>query len=467
MGNRKDYIAGYFGIALRHTVVPLNTKLSDSELLFIIDNANIETIISDSDSISSLAQIRRSREIDVIDVEDVWLSDSELAYQAIDQGGGDLVFLSGDPIGHMEGGLSTEEDIVAIYYTSGTTGRPKGAALSHRSATISATQFAESYGVDSCEVRHLTTAPLFHIQMHGFVVPVLGSGGLVVIRRFSPEEVAACINEESINVIFAVPTMFRLILDHPGMKGIDKSNIRLLQYGASIMPSAWLAEIREFFPNAELIQGYGQTETTGVVSVTLAEETMRYPGSTGRPVSGTTIKIFDDSGKEIPTNTIGEIVARGPQIMRGYIDNREGTEQALRDGWLHTGDLGYVDENGLLYVVGRKRDMIIRGGQNIYPKEVEDVILRYPGISQCAVVGVPHEIYQEAPVAVVTLNHDLVVPALGQLREFCINHLAEYKTPTELYIFKALPQTASGKIQKHLILAELKAIRSSPVLAKR
>lgn len=454
MSNRAEYIGAFFGLTRANVVVPINTRLSAPEIGFILNDAGIDTIVTEERFLPVLSEVAESRQLQVVVAPSVGDSTkrgvvggrtsareffSVVAYDEVLTAGASSVRVEPE---------TDEEETAAVYYTSGTTGLPKGAELTHQATVVGAFQYAEAYAMDSPTAVHLTTAPLFHVQFQVFIPSILQVGGSVVVSDFSPARVFNLIRSERVTAMFAVPSMLFILLGHEDAATADCTSVQLLQYGGSPMPSARLPQIEKLFPNAQLLQGFGQTESTGLIAVSLPGETTAYPLSTGRAISGTEIRIVNDRDAIVGVESQGEIIVQGPQVMKGYLGNSTATADTIKGGWLHTGDVGYLDEEGRLYVVDRKKDMIIRGGENIYPAEVEEVILRYPGIDDCAVVAQTDEVYQEVPVAFITVVGGTNPDILDALRVHCETNLARYKVPAAFHITDGLPRTASGKIQK-------------------
>lgn len=450
--NRAEYIAAFFGITgCGLTVVPLNARLSPPELSYILANAKVQGVVVEQSLLGLIEQTASE-----VGFELVVISDGQTPSGFVD-----YAELIGEVASEDALAASDEDAVAALYFTSGTTGFPKGAQLTHLNMVASARQNAEAWCFDDPSAIHLNVAPLFHVQFQVFIPSVLHVGGSVVVADFSSVNALEIVEREQVTAMFAVPSMIFIMMAHPDAPKYDCSSLRLLEYGGSPMPTSRLADVQRLFPNAVLVQGFGQTESTGMIAATLPEETTTFVNSTGRPLSGTQIRIERDDDGAGPEK-IGEIVARGPQVMSGYIDDPKSTSEALRDGWLHTGDLGYIDENGRLYVVDRLKDLIIRGGQNIYSAEVEEVLSHHRSVAEVAVVAKPHEIYLEVPIAFIVLRKsepetgestplvddgqtDDLVDELAQL---CKDRLAAYKIPTEFRFVDELSKTASGKVRK-------------------
>lgn len=344
-------------------------------------------------------------------------------------------------------------DLASIMYTGGTTGLPKGVMQSHLNLWSSAVARAAQYAAQQ-DSRTLHSAPLFHTAALARAVAQFIIGGThVVIPTFEPLEVLQTIEREQVNEMLLVPTMLQAIVMHPERPRFQLGSLKRLAYGASPISSTLLEKAMEAFPGIEFSHGYGLTEAAPVVSINpaqshgpegIASGRMR---SIGRGGYGGMVKVVDEAGNEVPRGTVGEIVACGPNIMLGYWNRPEETAKALRNGWLHTGDAAYMDEDGYLFIVDRLKDMIVTGGENVFSAEVENVIARHPAVAMCAVIGIPHERWGEAvhAVIVVTPGSELTE---AQVRAHCAAHIAGFKCPKSVSFVDALPLSAAGKILK-------------------
>ena len=339
-----------------------------------------------------------------------------------------------------------DDDLAALLYTGGTTGRAKGVMLSHANLDFSgAAAHASSYvpGIN----RGLTSLPLSHA--YGLLVTIAGmysperSVG-VLMRWFDPSAFLELIVEHRIQVTAVVPTMLQILLSHP-LERYDLSSLRYVSSGGAPLASEVAEQFMRRVPSASIRQGYGLTETAALVSSNPVGR--EKPGSVGLPVPGTEVRIFDDTGRWLGPGEVGEICARSPGVMRGYWHSPDATGEALRDGWLHTGDLGYQDEDGYLFIVDRKKDLIIRGGFNVYPRDVEDALLEHPTIEAAAVVGRPDEVHGEEVVAFVALRPDGDVSA-EQLVDWSRERIGGYKYPREVHVVDAVPLTNVGKLDR-------------------
>ncbi len=353
-----------------------------------------------------------------------------------------------------------EEDTAVILYTSGTTGKPKGAELSHRNLD----ENSEIVSRTTCLVSEgdvvLGALPLFH--SFGQTVGMNGSlrrgACLTLVPKFDPGEALATIDRDGVTHFYGVPTMFGALLHHPERERFDTSSLRICITGGASMPVEVLHGFEQAF-GAELLEGYGLSETSPTASSGYPGK-LRKPGSIGTPLEKVEMRIVDEAGEEVPTGEVGEIVIRGHNIMKGYWGNPEATAEAIRaGGWFHSGDMGREDEDGYFYVVDRKKDMIIRGGYNVYPREVEELLYEHPAIREAAVLGIPHPEWGEEIGAAVVLEpgEDL---APEEISAWVRERIAAYKYPRVVWFIEELPKGPTGKIVKREI--ELPAETGQP-----
>ncbi|TDB88728.1 hypothetical protein E1264_10425 [Actinomadura sp. KC216] len=346
-----------------------------------------------------------------------------------------------------------------ILFSSGTTGKPKGAELTHRNLLYYAVQQAAMFPGYDRDMRTLVVPTLFNTGgLHDFTLPTFLVGGTVCImpsRGWRPERMAAYIDRWRVTHTIVFPTMFQPMLHADTESPLPLDSLRVILTGGEVCPADLMRRVRERWPRIELIIGYGGTEAGGITMIGNAEIDRR-PGSVGRAAPGQVFKIVTAGGRPAAVGETGEIWTTSPTVTRGYWNAPELTAAALSDGWLRTGDLGYVDEDGFLYINGRVRDMIISKGQNIYPAEIEGVLQEHPGIDQCAVVGVPDEEYGEMVVAV-------VVPRAGHaltgadVVEFVRDRIASHKKPRHVLFRGELPVSVNNKVLKRELAAEVAA----------
>lgn len=354
----------------------------------------------------------------------------------------------------MPDAMRVSSDLAGIFYTGGTTGRSKGVMLSHGNLMANALN-ALGEGLWPGTSTYLHAAPMFHLANGAAMYSLLLSGGAnVMIQAFTPEGVMAAIQNERVTDVLLVPTMIQMLIDHPALASYDVSSLRNLAYGASPISEAVLDRATKALPNAQFTQAYGMTELSPIATLLHWKEHIgdaRAKGrhrAAGRATLGCEVRIVDTDDKPVAFGTVGEIVVRGDNVMMGYWERPEETARAVIDGWMHTGDGGYMDEHGFVFVVDRVKDMIISGGENVYSVEVENAISQHPAVAQCAVVGIPDDRWGELVHAVVVLRSGAQISA-SELIEFCKTLIAGYKCPRSVDIRETpLPLSGAGKILK-------------------
>jgi acyl-CoA synthetase (AMP-forming)/AMP-acid ligase II len=346
------------------------------------------------------------------------------------------------------------DDLAALLYTGGTTGKPKGVMLSHRNLVSSALSAAHALGERREDVI-LHAFPMFHIAgLVSSIRAVIGCCASVFLPRFNPLDWLAIVAEERVTRSSMVPTMLKTVLDHPRRAEFDLSSLRWLLYGAAPMPEVTLEVALAELPTVGLVQGYGQTESSSTVTLLpSSRHVLTGPGagklrSAGQVLAGSELAILDPEGGRVPMGTVGEICIHGDNVMLGYWNRPEETAAALAGGWLHTGDVGYLDEDGFLFIVDRLKDMIITGGENVFTAEVENVLSHHPAIAECAVIGVPDLHWGERVHAVVRLKEGMAADDAALLAH-CAARMARYKCPKSIeFRTEPLPLSAMGKMLK-------------------
>jgi len=350
--------------------------------------------------------------------------------------------------------MCSAADLAGIFYTGGTTGRSKGVMLSHGNLMVNALN-ALGEGLFQSSAIYLHAAPMFHLANGAAMYSLLLSGGSnIMIQGFTPEGVMAAIQSERVTDALLVPTMIQMLVDHPAIGSYDLSSLKHVIYGASPISEAVLGRAMAALPNAEFTQAYGMTELAPIATLLHWKEHIgegRAKGrhrAAGRATLGCEVRIVDADDQPVPNGTVGEIVVRGDNVMMGYWERPEETVKAVIDGWMHTGDGGYMDEDGFVYVVDRVKDMIISGGENVYSVEVENAITQHPAVAQCAVIGIPDERWGELVHAVVVTKPGAKLSA-NELIEFCKTLIAGYKCPRSVEISETpLPLSGAGKVLK-------------------
>lgn len=353
-------------------------------------------------------------------------------------------------------------ELAGIFYTGGTTGRSKGVMLSHGNLMANARNFTlEGF---SARGIYLSAAPMFHLANAGAMyASFLGGASHAFLRLFTPEALARAIERFRVTDTLLVPTMLQMLVDLPGLEQIDLGALQRILYGASPISEAVLDRAIAALPRTQFIQAYGMTEMSAGVTVLPWEDHLgkgRKAGlhrSAGRPIHFVDVKIVDPEGRTVEPGVVGEIVARGETLMMGYWEQPQETAKAVVDGWMHTGDGGYMNEDGYVFVVDRIKDMIITGGENVYSAEVENIIARHPAVAQCAVIGLPDPMWGERVHAVIMLKPGATL-TLDELTGFCREHIAAYKCPRGATIGDVpLPLSGAGKILKRQLRETLGA----------
>lgn len=374
------------------------------------------------------------------------------------------------PEGAMPDVPLAPEDDASIFYTSGTTGHPKGAIQSHRGAacTIFAAMISgarpflrrgEPPPTPDPNVQRsvLLSVPFFHTTgCHAVLCPAIFTGVKIVLqRRFEAGAAMALIEREKITSAGGVPTIAWQILEHPDREKYDLSSLESISYGGAPAASELMRRLKSVFPKASSGLGWGMTETTSIFTQNGAEDYVARPESSGPAIPVCDMKIVDGDGGTLPAGQVGELLVRGPNVVRGYWQKPEANAQTFVDGWLKTGDLAWIDEEGFLYVVDRKKDMLIRGGENIYCIEVEEALYQHPAIMDAAVIGLPHRTLGEEPAAVVTLKPDHEATE-DEIRAFVASRIAAFKVPVRVAVtHEQLPRNANGKILKSQLRGHL------------
>jgi long-chain acyl-CoA synthetase len=355
--------------------------------------------------------------------------------------------------------MASRDDAAGIFYTGGTTGRSKGVTLSHGNLTFNALQ-SLAEGVFPPDAVYLHAPPMFHIANGWCMYCMFINGGTnVILNAFTPEAAAAAIERFKVTHTLFVPTMIQMFVDHPGTEKFDLSSLKQILYGASPISEAVLDRAMARLPDVRFVQAYGMTELSPLATILSFEDHAgegRAKGrhrSGGRPSLGVEVRIVDGDGKTLPRGEVGEIAVRGDNVMMGYWNRPEETAKAIKDGWMHTGDGGYMDADGFVYVVDRMKDMIITGGENVYSTEVENAVAQYPGVLQCAVIGIPHPQWGETIHAVIVVKPGTAVEAADVIA-FCKERIGHYKCPRSVDVrTDPLPISGAGKILKRELRA--------------
>jgi len=419
---------------------PINFRLAAEEVLYILNHSDARVFAFGDEFAPLVASIQAG-----LSKVEFFISVGEATFpKAFDY----ETLLQESP-GEEPDRQVSEEDECQMLYTSGTTGRPKGAVLTHGNVIWNLVNTLLGRE-DKEEEISLLTGPLYHAAAlnNHFIIRVALAGTSVIVKHFDPRKAMELIEKEKVNVISGAPAMYHLLLNLPEVEKYDTRSIIRCTTGAAILPDETKLRLMKLFPNARGVYDvYGATECSPTISVLKAADSFRKSACVGPPPPFLEVKIVDDLDREVPPGKVGEIICRGPNVMKGYYKDPKATEEALRGGWLHTGDMGRVDEEGFIYIVDRKKDMIVSGGENIYPREIEELLFRHPKIQDAAVVGIPDPLWGESVKAFVILKPGRSMTE-AEVIEYCKSHLASYKKPRSVKLVDSLPRNPSGKVIK-------------------
>lgn len=434
--NSIEFLTAYLGVIKSGaTMVPLNISFKTPAVEYILNNSEAKIIITSQDFLGLI------KKCNLDFVEKIILIDGEQAddYLLIEE-------FSDQPTDLPELKNIDEEYVAACLYTSGTTGKPKGAMLTHHNLIFDTKKSIEHLKVDDSD-RYICVLPMFHAfaETVCMLMPLFLGAEIVIVDRFLPEKVLRIIQEKNITFFAGVPTMYSALLNVKNKDEYDLSHLNLCISGGAAMPQQTMEDFENTF-NVKILEGNGPTETSPVAYVNPVDGE-RKSGSVGLPIPETKVKIVDENDNELPIGEIGEIIVQGEHVMKGYFKMPEATEETLRNGWLHTGDLGKMDEDGYVYIVDRKKDMINVGGMNVYPREIEEQLYKHPKIKEAAVVATKDELRGEIPKAVIVLKEGETADE-REIKKYCLQYFANYKVPKLVEFLDELPKNATGKIDK-------------------
>jgi long-chain acyl-CoA synthetase len=433
IANKPEYAIAYFALlSLGATVIPINPTFKENEISYILNDSDAVALVVDEVGISEVMKAKENL-ASVQTIISLQSTDSVIAWDEV----------TGDPADYFIESKN-ENDNAQIIYTSGTTGKPKGALITHGNMAWMTKTGANMLELTD-EDRILVVLPLFHAyaKLQGLLNGIYKGCTIYLEERFIPDMILQNISDNKITIFLGVPTMYTMFLSLPQIKELDFTHLRVAGCGGATLPLEIVQRVNEAM-GVDIGEGYGQTESTVMISC-FPPNSEKVHGSVGLPLPGIELKIVDPSGKEVPTNEVGEIIFRGPNAMKGYYKKEIETRETIQDGWIYTGDLGRQDERGLLYIVDRKKDMIIRGGYNVYPREVEEVLYTHPNIVECAVVGETDPTFGEEVAAYIVVKESM---SQEDVMNYCKEKLAHYKVPRKIYFMESLPKTTTGKILK-------------------
>jgi long-chain acyl-CoA synthetase len=433
--NTPHFPLAYYGaLRLGAIVVPMNPLLSKREVAFYLENSGAKLLLAwhgFAESAQGGAEQVEGAEVLLIEPEDI----------AKRVGAAEPIV----EVAHKDG-----DDTAVVLYTSGTTGHPKGAELTHHSIGSNVAACLPLYKPTENDVL-FGGLPFFHVfgQTCTLNVAVAAGAEVTLLPRFDPTTALEIIQRDKVTVFMGVPTMHGAVLHHPKRGDYDTSSLRLFVSGGSALPVEVLRGVEKEF-GAPILEGYGLSETSPVASFSRMELEKK-AGSIGVAIDGVQLRVVDDAGEEVATGEVGELQVKGPNVMKGYWKNPEATKAAISaDGWFSTGDMAKKDEDDFYFIVDRKKDLIIRGGYNVYPREVEEVLYEHPAVAEAAVIGIKHEELGEEVAAAVSLKSGAQVTA-DELRDFVKEQVAAYKYPRHVWIVDELPKGPTGKILKREI----------------
>jgi long-chain acyl-CoA synthetase len=442
MGNCIELLDVFLGAGrIGAIVVPINPLLKPDEIGYICNDSDAETLVTIPEFGPYLPALPgllpNLKRVFIVGDADEAVAGSDMAEPF-------AVLL--DDVDDVPDIVAEPEDEAALIYTSGTTGMPKGVVLTHKNYISNARMMIRTTTMSEAD-RFLLILPLFHVnaQVVSVLAPMMAGADVFMMEQFQPYKILPLIEKYRATILSAVPTIYNVICRMPKAEEFDVSSIRFFVSGAAPMPEETYNLVQRVLKRP-LIMGYGLSEATCASAAADHEDPIKWD-SVGPALRYTQIRIVGEDDRDVPVGDVGEIWVAGPAVMKGYYNNPEATAEVLQDGWLRTGDLGRFDEDGYLYIVGRLKDMIIRGGQNVYPQQVENVISQLQGVAECCVVGVEEPRWGQEILAVIQLAEGQTLTE-EEVLTFCKEHLAAYKCPRLVRFVDELPKTATGKIRK-------------------
>lgn len=450
-----EFIEAFYGVLRAGMIaVPMNPQLKAGEIGYQLQNTDARVLITCDASFDEALQAAGDTTVSAL-----YVVGSGTGAPA--RGGGPEVREFAQlqtPVAARDLPVVRGSDTAVIIHTSGTTGKPKGAELTHAGLAHNCRVGAEMFGIVADDVV-MGVLPLFHVfgLSTALGMTVASGASIVLVPGFVADDALEMVDRYRVSVFLGVPTMYVGLLEAASRGGGFANDLRIAISGGGPLPREVIREFEARFPDAAVLEGYGLTETASIATINRSRTERRF-GSVGRPIPGVEVRVVDRDGREMAPGEqhVGEFIIRGHNVMKGYLNNPGATDETVRDGWLHTGDLGYQDDNGYFYVVDRAKDLVIRGGYNVYPREVEELLHTHPAVLEAAVIGRPDRRLGEEVVAVVRVVDPEAVRA-EDIIEFARARLAAYKRPREVRIISEFPKTGSGKILKSALRASFEA----------
>jgi long-chain acyl-CoA synthetase len=434
--NSPEFIYSYLSVTRNGgIIIPINVQCTMEEIKYYIDDSEAKFMIINPDVIQKYNHTKESMQellgikVIVLD-EEFQRTISEISLEALEE-------------------ISDENTISTFLYTSGTTGKQKAAMLTNKNLVVNAEQCTIAFHGTAAD-NYMCVLPMFHV--FGFTTcvlnPLLSGATVTILEKFHPKEVIDSLLNDNITVFMGVPTMYVLLLEACKKNNVTFSKLRLAVSGGAALPVEVLRQAKDIL-KLPIVEGYGLTEASPVVSFNPLDG-IKKEGSIGLPITDVDCKIVDDNDKELPADEVGELIVRGKNVMLGYFKKENETKETLRNGWLHTGDLAKIDEEGYIFIVDRKKDLVIAGGLNVYPREVEEVIYQYPKVKEAAVVGIGDKLRGEYVKAFIVLKEgEECTPK--EITKFLKQYIAGYKIPREIEFISELPKNSTGKILKRML----------------
>ena len=447
--NSSYFVEAYFAaVKIGLVATPVNFRLAGPEIVYLINDSQPELLFYGPEFEETLLKVHNQFDSVRHFVSPLnGRSSLAVGYQ-------DFLLGAESDIG-LPASTVIEDDPCQLMYTSGTTGKPKGAILTHRNVlwNLFNTMWARE---DRSGERALIVGPLYHtaaLNNHLTIQIALG-GTSIIIRQFEPESLLKTIEKEKATIISGAPALYNLLLQHPRAHMYDTRSVTKCTSGSDKLPMEIKKKLLKFFPNIKGVYDvYGLTEASPGITILNAADSLRKDGSVGKILPFLDARIIDEDCNCLPPGEVGELICRGPNVMQGYHRNPRATGEALKNGWLYTGDLARMDDEGFIYIVDRKKEMILSGGENIYPREIEEVLIRHSAVADVAVVGIPHQTWGETVKAFIALREGHSIDE-HEVIEFCKRHLASYKKPTAVAFVSSIPRNPSGKALKRILREE-------------